>query len=159
VWTDWSGAVTIGIPPNDNGFGYVCYSRNGYGQAFSLAPTRTTQAFEGAADLDIGPAVNGASVQAGRIWCAAGSRVEALLSADTGGWGAGAAIEVDLLERNGSVIATARHAAGTGHTTFVATAPAAGWLTAQVRGVGLPASGAPFTLTMTYMATSELDAR
>ena len=29
VWTDGQGNVTIGIPPNNNGAGYVCYSRAG----------------------------------------------------------------------------------------------------------------------------------
>jgi alpha-amylase len=159
VWTDWSGAVTIGIPPNDNGLGYVCYSRNGYGQTFSAMPLRTTQAFEGATDLDIGPALNGTSVQVGRIWCAAGSEVEAVFSADTGGWDAHAVTEIDLLDASGLILATGRHAAGAGDTTFRATASRSGWLTVRVRGVGLPASGTPFALTMTYSATQEVSLR
>jgi alpha-amylase len=156
VWTDWSGAVTIGIPPNDNGLGYVCYSRTGYGQAFSATPLETTQAFEGATDLDIGPAVNGATVHVGRLWCAAGATVEAVLAADTGGWGAQAAILADLVDGNGSVLATGRHPTGSGDTTFRAKALHSGWLTVQIRGAGLPASGAPFTLTMKYTATQEV---
>ncbi len=156
VWTDWSGAVTIGIPPNDNGFGYVCYSRNGYGQAFSAIPLQTQQAFEGAADLDIGPAVNGTPVQAGRIWCEAGSGVEAVLSAETSSWSAQASITVELVDGDGSVLAAGHQAAGAHDATIQAIARRPGWLTARVQGVGLPPVGAPFTLTMTYTAPQEI---
>jgi alpha-amylase len=153
VWTDATGAVTFGIPPNDNGFGYVCYSRTGYGQAFSVAPLRTTQAFEGAADLDVGPAVNGAPVQVGRIGCAAGTAIDAVLSADTGDWSAQAMVVIDLLDDSGSVLATGGCSAQSGSAAFQADVQRSGWITARIHGIGLPDSGAPFTLTMTYSAT------
>src|SRR5207302_543519 len=51
VWTDWQGRVTFGIPPNDNGGGYVCYSRVGQDMRLSAPGRATTQLFEGANDL------------------------------------------------------------------------------------------------------------
>jgi alpha-amylase len=69
VWTDSQGKVTIGIPPNNNGQGYICYSRaaqNSNNSSKNKLPT--TQCFFGAEDLDIGPATN--TLKAiGRIWC------------------------------------------------------------------------------------------
>ncbi len=53
VWTDGAGKVTIGIPPNHNGFGYVCYSRAGIDKPNAVVRKTTTQVFEGAEDLDI----------------------------------------------------------------------------------------------------------
>jgi alpha-amylase len=72
VWTDWQGNATIGIPPNNNGAGYVCYSRTNLSRPNPFQRLACTQDFEGAADLDIGPAVGGQTLRIGRIWCDAG---------------------------------------------------------------------------------------
>lgn len=76
VWTDGQGRATIGLPPNHNGLGYVCYSRAGIGRPIAVQRRVTTQIFEGAEDLDIDPAVGGKSVLIGRVWCDAGFPVE-----------------------------------------------------------------------------------
>lgn len=76
VSTDWAGNVTIGIPPNDNGAGYVCYSRAGQDKPNVVTRLATAQLFEGADDLDIGPAVAGKTVTIGRIWCDAGFPID-----------------------------------------------------------------------------------
>src|SRR5262249_19555694 len=85
VWTDGQGNVTIGIPPNDNGHGYVCYSRAGLDKPNPVHRYETTQVFEGAADLDIGPAIGGTTVTAGRIWCDAGFPIQLIPETDTTG--------------------------------------------------------------------------
>jgi alpha-amylase len=72
VWTDSQGKVTIGIPQNNSGLGYVCYSRAGLDRPNEVPRYATTQVFEGAEDLDIGPAAGGHTVRIGRIWCDAG---------------------------------------------------------------------------------------
>ncbi|HEX3878427.1 MAG TPA: alpha-amylase domain-containing protein [Bryobacteraceae bacterium] len=74
VWTDGGGRVTIGIPPNDNGRGYVCYSRDGAEGPINSPGQTTTQMFAGATDLLTPPAAP-AGVSAGRIWCAKGSHI------------------------------------------------------------------------------------
>ena len=75
VWTDGGGNVTIGIPENENGNGYVCYSRAGLDKPNPVYRLQTTQVFEGASDLDIGPAIGNTTVPIGRIWCEAGHPV------------------------------------------------------------------------------------
>lgn len=71
VHTDGQGRVTIGIPPNTNGTGFVCYSKAGITAAAPPVGGPTTQLFEGAPDLLYGPAAS-AGTPAGRIWCDAG---------------------------------------------------------------------------------------
>ena len=61
--------------PNSNGSGYVCYSRAGINKPNAVHGQATTQVFEGAPDLDIGPAVGDETVLIARIWCQAGSAV------------------------------------------------------------------------------------
>ena len=72
VQTDGNGRVTITIPKNTNGFGYVCYSRAGIGGPFEVAGQDVTQDYEGAQDLDIKPADNTTFVQVCRVFVAAG---------------------------------------------------------------------------------------
>jgi len=58
IWTDGNGGVTLSIPPNHNGLGYVTYSRDGF-QNLELAQAShpAVQLFEGAPDLLDGPAL------------------------------------------------------------------------------------------------------
>jgi alpha-amylase len=72
LWTDSQGNATIGIPPNNNGAGYVCYSRANLSPPILVQRLACTQVFEGASDLDIGPAVAGQTIRISRIWCDAG---------------------------------------------------------------------------------------
>jgi alpha-amylase len=72
VWTDDGGSVTIGIPQNNNGAGYVCYSRAELDKPNEVHRLETTQVFEGADDLDIGPAVPHRALKIARVWCDAG---------------------------------------------------------------------------------------
>jgi alpha-amylase len=74
VRTDGAGHVTITIPRNDNGAGYVCYSRAGIGGAAPAQSLSTTQLFAGAKDLPTPPA-SPAGTLAGRIWCREGTKV------------------------------------------------------------------------------------
>lgn len=78
LWTDNNGRVTLGIPRNDNGTGYVCYSRAGVAEG-PLKPIGrdTTQIFEGHPkhNQDIPPAQSGNPQTVSRIWCAKGTRV------------------------------------------------------------------------------------
>mgnify|MGYP001156657193 CR=1 FL=1 len=159
VWTDSSGAVTISIPPNDNGMGYVAYSRIGYDRAFSAIPYEVTQTFEGADDLDIAPAIDGRTVTVGRIWCGAGLPARATLQIGRSGWTAGTAVDVELLDPSG-----ARLVSG----TFTNRAPSpfkvegvtrsVGWHSWQVFARGLPPPGrANYELVTSYTSTQTLE--
>jgi len=74
------------VPPNTDGFGYVCYSLIGQDRALTPATHPAVQDIEGALDLDILPAINGRTITAGRIWCAAGTPVRAVATIDQAGW-------------------------------------------------------------------------
>ena len=139
VWTDGNGSVTIGIPQNDNGFGYVCYSRAGLGKRNEVGRRSATQLFEGAPDLDIGPAVGGQTVRIGRIWCDAGFPIEIQpQSAD-------AQLTFTLNDPAGALVPI-DNGKGSTHTR--------GWHTLSVAS---SASGAtPFQIAVTYMGTQLL---
>jgi len=139
VWTDGGGKVTIGIPPNDNGLGYVCYSRAGLSKPNPVTRRATTQVFEGAADLDIGPAVGGETTTIGRIWCDAGFPLE--LAPASGA--AGLTFSVLDPSRNRMPLNN-----GKGRTT------ARGWHTLQVTSAAEGAT--PFELTVTWTSTQNL---
>jgi galactose oxidase len=95
--TDGTGAVTVTVPANVNGLGYVCYSRQGQDRALVPASHGVTQDFEGASDLDIRSCTNGETVVVGRIWCAADSSVTATLTVDRAGWNAASNVDLELL--------------------------------------------------------------
>jgi hypothetical protein len=95
--TDENGWVTINIPPNNNGNGFVCYSRDGLGGGFTVKSQTVRQDFEGAPDLDILPALSGKTVTVGRIWSGANRPIVARLTADSTDWTPATMIRLDLL--------------------------------------------------------------
>jgi alpha-amylase len=135
VWTDWQGQVTIGIPPNDNGAGYVCYSRAGLGGALTADGGATTQLFEGADDLLTGDATaTGAAV--GRIWCDANTEISITRPASN-------AVSIDVTDEKG-------------HKVIVR-----GWNgKTQQRGwhriVAFADKPTPYAVNVTYTATADL---
>ena len=81
-----AGRVTITIPRNDGGRGYVCYSRAGIGGDFAIQGHSVTQDYEGAPDLDIKPADSTQFVQVCRVWAAQGKPIRASLRYDASSW-------------------------------------------------------------------------
>ena len=87
VQTDGTGQVTITIPKNTNGLGYVCYSRAGIGGPFQVVGQDVTQQYEGSQDLDIKPADNTTFVPVCRVFVAAGRPIKGALDYfDTTNW-------------------------------------------------------------------------
>jgi alpha-amylase len=157
VWTDGNGVVTIGIPPNDDGRGYICYSRPGYTQPFSVHPQTATQVFEGADDLDIGPAEEGRTIDVGRIWCAAGTGMAATLRPDTTNWTADTQLTLQLMDPGNAVIASQTWVGpGAQRGTLYAQANGNGWHTVRLSGLHLPSNRSPYELTVQYTATEQL---
>lgn len=135
VWTDQFGNVTISIPPNDNGYGYVCYSRPGYAQPFQPTARPTTQTVFGAADLDIPPLGPDQPVTLPRIWCQAGSKVTVHVDTED-------AVKPSLTISDKTDTALTDGAVK--HT---------GWHVITLGKVALPIAGTGnFTATITYMA-------
>ena len=156
--TDTNGMVTISIPPNDNGLGYVCYSRTGYGRSFEAKPCAVRQVFEGAPDLDTSPAINGQTVNVGRVWCAAGIDIEVEFATETTGWTASTTIRLELFDPTGKMILTATlQGPAPGLAAKRAAVEQSGWVTARLTATGLPNRGnASYVLAMTYTSTQTL---
>lgn len=157
VWTDDNGRVTLGVPPNDYGTGYVCYSRTGYGQPFSTSTRPITQVFEGAADLDIGPAANGGPTLIGRVWCAAGTWLAAEFRPDLTGWDVATTVLLEVVAPDGTVVAHqpwSTQGPQPGASYLQATLD--GWHGARLSGSGLPAAGSPFELSVQYTAPQHI---
>ncbi len=139
IWTDQHGNATFTIPGNyfNGGESYLCFSRSGYTQPFSLNRHSTTQTFFGAEDLDIAPTGAAQSVRAGQIWCEAGSVIQ--LESPT------PHISVTVLDPSGASVKLIN---GRGVTS------AAGWYTLQV--LSTLQAPAPWELTVTYTSTQGL---
>jgi alpha-amylase len=135
IWTDWQGNATFTVPSNafSGGQSYLCFSRIGYSQPFELDLRPTTQIFYGAADLDIGPAVDGQTKLVARIWCKAGTDI-ALAPA-----GAAAGLSFHLADEKGAVIPA--------HSKI----PLNGWYSIQVDST-IPGA-TPFAVRASYTAT------
>lgn len=156
VWTNETGAVTITVPPNDNGKSYVCFSRVGYAHGFTLDGRTTTQTFFGAVDLDTCPAKSGQVVQIGRIWCQADTRLNAAFNPDTTGWSAAAHTVFDIIDPTTRMLAMQTHRLRQESNPIDTVIQQTGWHTLRVMGTGLPATGTPYEANVTYTGTEEL---
>jgi alpha-amylase len=158
VQTDAAGNVTLDIPQNTNGLGYVCYSRQFQNGGFDITAHSVTQDFEGAADLDILPALNGKAVQAARVWCSAGSPLRAQLTADIKGFTDASAILLELIAPDGSVLAR-QSFTKSDSGALAATTRATGFYGCRLTASNTP-PGNPnpaYTLSVTYSAPPTLE--
>jgi Alpha-amylase C-terminal len=161
VATDGAGVVTLTVPPNRGGLGYLCYSRQGQDRALNPGAHSVTQDFEGATDLDILPCIDGGTVLTGRIWCATGSQIEATPEIDRTGWSAKTQVAFELLDpdltlkANVTVTETSPRGA-----TLRATANAEGFHTLRVTASDLPATNPepPYKLSVRYTAPRDFAA-
>jgi hypothetical protein len=97
--------VTVAIPSNTSGAGYVCYSLPARVEAFPVHAIAATQDYEGASDLDIKPAVEDAPVTVCRIFVEAGAEITGELFFDTSHWTQNTTIHLRLLEGGGTLAA------------------------------------------------------
>lgn len=155
VQTDGNGRVTITIPRNANGFGYVCYSRMNIGGGFAATSLHATQEFEGAQDLDIRPADNVVAVQVCRLWVDIDKTITGSLRYDTTSWSDTTRIELALVDPSGVQIAVKDYLLTTAQDdSLTATAQTLGWYTFRVRSFNTPANNQnpPYTLKVAYTA-------
>lgn len=148
VSTAGDGTVTIAIPPNVDGRGYVAYSRTGYGQGFTVQSRRVTQSFDGADDLDIAPLTDGRRVLVGRVWARRDTPVTAHYLHIGAPSGTAHVEIVDAREHrigSGTIEATK---SGVVH----ATTQISGWHSIFVTGAQLGGSAHPFRLDVSYTA-------
>src|SRR6516165_5183057 len=158
VATDGSGAVTLTVPANRNGLGYVCYSPQGQDRALNPGSHGVTQDFEGAADLDIPPCANGKTVPIGRVWCAAGSPIEATPDLDRTGWSANTRVAFELIGPDAAPRAAVTLTQASAHgATLRATAGAEGFYALRVTASDLPAANPEpsYNLPVRYTAPKD----
>ena len=160
VQTDGNGQVTITIPKNTNGLGYVCYSGAGIGGPFEVVGQDVTQDYEGAQDLDIKPADNTAFVQVCRVFVAAGRPIKGALRFDTTKWTNATTITLELDDPSGAKLASHDFAQDTPQGESIsATAGPTGFYAFKIRSSNTPAENLKpsYKLSVTYRAPQVLD--
>jgi alpha-amylase len=152
--TDGSGQVTITIPRNTNGLGYVCYAPPGVGGAFQIRSHTVTQTFQGAQDLDIKPASTAQSVDIGRVFCEEGKPVLGVLRFDATDWTPATALTLELLDPDGASLGTKVFNQGDQGGQLAAVAAKTGFHTFRIRAAGTPATNPKptYSLQTTYQA-------
>jgi alpha-amylase len=154
VRTNAQGGVTLMIPPNASGLGYVCYSVAGINPP-PVAPAAipVTQVFEGAEDLDIKPAQNGVNVQVFRIWAEAATQVTAALTFDATEWAAGTNLTLTVQDPASAVASTQVYTTDNAGTAVILNTGAQGWYTFYLLQQGAPVGvKTSYKLTVTYQA-------
>ena len=156
--TDANGNVTVTIPSNANGLGYVCLSRSGINAGALPASHPVTQDFDGAMDLDIPAAQAGQTIQAARVWCAAGTNLTANLMVDRTGWKAATSIMCSVLGPDGVTVGNATITAAVQPSVQVAVT-VEGYFTLTLLTSNTPAANPnpTFTLRLSYQAPADPD--
>jgi alpha-amylase len=155
VTTDGTSMVTITIPPNTNGRGYVCYAHPAHVGPFAVKTIATTQDYEGASDLDIKPALETERVLVSRIFVAANAAIEVQFFFDTANWTVATSIQLDLEDPAGAKVHSATfHQATPQSTGFRFQTKHAGFHSFFVQSANTPAQNkAPsYRLRATYTA-------
>ncbi len=150
------GLVTIQVPTNADGDGYVCYAPQGQEIAIPALPPHTTvQEYEGSADLDISPAFNGKQTTVCRIWCRANTPISGEVTAQRTGWAANAQLRLNITAEDGISAGEAKLKAINGGA-IAGKAGKTGWYTISITGQNLPDSigkqGQAFVVAVKYTA-------
>ena len=139
VTTQSNSQVSIVIPKSINGEGYVCYARPTHLKAFSSSVRVTTQEYEGAADLDIKPAVENERVQVCRIFVEANTHLQVRLSFDATQWTSGTSIQLEIETPQGGSLLSKKFVQADSHgATAGAKAPSKGFYTIFVTSTNTP---------------------
>ncbi|MCA1594835.1 MAG: hypothetical protein LC772_00185 [Chloroflexi bacterium] len=142
-----SGRVTVTIPPDRDGHGYVCYSRLRPPSRRSTARIaaqqrpcwRVTQEYAGARDLDIKPADHTAAVTVCRVWAAAGTPLRGNLRFDHSGWSRATTIRLDLEGPTGKQAASRTFSLSAGQGSGIGiTAASTGWYIFRISSHNTP---------------------
>jgi alpha-amylase len=104
VRTDARSNLTLTIPRNNNGSGYVCYAPPRQITPFQPLSRSANQEFAGAPDLDIGPAIEGSEVLAGRVFAAANTHISVNLLVDRSAWLPNTAVRLRVTDQTGKTI-------------------------------------------------------
>lgn len=157
--TGSDGSVTLEVPPNVNGGGYVCYAPPQEFPSASVQSLPVIQEYAGAIDLDIKPADPKGFVPVCRIWPQPGTPVRAALFFDVTGWNPQTKITVLLQDSGDHIIGTQDYFATTLQgAALTSNATALGWHTFLIRSSQTAASipGPSYWMRVTYTAPVNL---
>lgn len=156
VWTDANGRVTITVPANVHGGGYVCYSTEGIAGGFQRERRSVVQEFAGATDLDIRPADGTGTVIPARIWAMAGTPITGELYIDIKDWTDQTRVDLWLLNPEGVEVRRASvHRGSPQGILFTYPAITTGWYTWRIQSFQTPSGNAApaYWLKAGYTAT------
>jgi alpha-amylase len=159
VNTDARSMVTITIPKNDNGKGYVCYAKAAQIAPFPANPIAAVQDYEGASDLDIKPAVEGERLLVCRVFVQAKTDIQARFFFDAAHWTPATAIQVEIDDPGGAKLASHQFNQGSAQgATLRATAVKSGFHSLFVQAANTPAQNKTpsYKLSVTYTAPQTL---
>jgi alpha-amylase len=158
VQTDNHSSVTITIPRNIGGRGYVCYGLPARIEPFARTPTATTQEYEGAADLDIKPAISGEVVQAARVFSDANTAMQIRVRADTTNWAATTSIRVAVSDSRGAELGAKVFDKTLLGSPLAIQIPKAGFNTLTVAASNTPVQNRDpaFVIAVTYTAPQQI---
>ena len=129
VRADAQGKVTLTIPNDQDGNGYVCYAPAGRALRFLAHPHSVTQDYEGASDLDIPPADTAHPVTVCRIWAAKGKPIRASLSFDTKGSTPQTRLSLQMQPPDNALPLVSTYTRATSGTTWNVVPASTGWHT------------------------------
>jgi alpha-amylase len=155
VTTQSNSQVTIVIPKNNNGDGYVCYARPTQLKPFLPTPRVTTQEYEGAADLDIKPAVENERVQVCRVFVEADAHLQVRLSFDATQLTQGTSIQLEIDTPQGNKLLSKKFVqADSNGSSLEAKTPSKGFYPIFVTSMNTPAGNkAPvYKVAVSYIA-------
>jgi alpha-amylase len=158
VNTDANASVTITIPQNTNGLGYVCYARPAPKIPFVVHPVRTAQEYEGAADLDIAPAGDDSQTEVCRVFADAHTDIEARLVFDASHWTPNTQITLELHDQNKTLKAHRTFDRNASGASLKFNAESKGFHAFLIRSSNTPAPvrQTAFKLLATYQAPQRL---
>jgi alpha-amylase len=156
IWTDGNGDATFTIPSNaySRGESFLCFAPGGVSEAVAVKARMTTQVFVGDETLDVLPVVTGVSVLPQRLRVAAKSTMTVKFVFSRVGLPKTAAVEVEVVDSNGKVLAGNSTRSGTG-VEVTAKVKKVDWYSIRLTGQGLPETGVHFTVSVTYMGTEK----
>jgi alpha-amylase len=155
VKTDARGNVTITIPRNTGGAGYVCYGLpTNIGAPFTRTSIPTTQIYDGARDLDIKPAIAKQSTQVCRVFPAANTPMTLKLNADTSHWTDTTTVTVTLNDPAGKALGSRVFDRNNQGSSFSAQPAKAEFHSILVEAANTPPENSMpgFSLAVTYTA-------
>ena len=160
IRADTQGKLTLTIPANQDGNGYVCYAPAGQNLHIPVRSYSVTQDYEGAVDLDIPPADPLHPVTICRIWAVKDKPVRAVLSFDTTSATARTRLSLQVQGENNSLPLVCTYTRATSGTAWNVVPSTTGWHTFTLSASDTPATNPnpSYRLRVTYTAPTGIEA-